>query len=162
MLFEKYCSDNDLFVKVISVIILLNKFNVNRMILNNYILQFYNKYKGIISLYDKKQLFKEYILFCNENQFVKYVNAVIKNAVIDYHRRESARKKYIYLNDQDDILSSNFDNLIIVKKDMDFIKLFYDGKQIIIDKKDGNILDVSQQAVTKRKNRIQKKYNIKF
>jgi len=35
--------DNDLFTKVISEIILLNKCNMNKMILNNYILQFYNK-----------------------------------------------------------------------------------------------------------------------
>lgn len=107
-------------------------------------------------------MFKEYILFCNENQFIKFVNVVIKNVVIDYHRRENTRKKYIYLNDQDDELNSNFDNLIIVKKDMVFIKLFYDGKQGLIDKEVGNILDVSQQTVTKRKNRIQKKCNIKF
>lgn len=40
---KKIDIDNDLFTKVISEIILLNKCNMNKMILNNYILQFYNK-----------------------------------------------------------------------------------------------------------------------
>jgi len=128
---------------------------------------FYFVYEDIINkIFNMNELYYEYNLYCNENQFKKYINKLCENSVNDYYRDKSKEKEYrTNYNSNSDNSSCYFDilnNLNINSKDIEFIKLFFYKNRRLKDLEVSKRLGVSKQAVSKRKKRIENKYKIKI
>lgn len=99
----------------------------------------------------------------NEKQFTKYIEKTIINVYYDYLRKRMRKKKTIEKTEK--IKKSkkqkiNLEYLIskgISNKDIEFLKLYYKDAKILTDKEVAKILNVSQQAVNKRRLRIYRK-----
>ena len=133
---------------------------------NEYLYNFYNEYKDIISdNFDYNNLYYEFKLFCNENQLKKYIDISIENLIKDLFRKSKKELVYgenIESNCDDYKISKEIDlsKINMSEKDYNFIKLFYRNNRRLTETEVGNVLGVTQQAVNKRRNRIQRKYNI--
>lgn len=142
------------------------KSNDSKIEINKYIDNFYNEYKELIlNNYDYYNLYYEYKLFCNENQFKKYVDTVINNLIIDLYRKSNRRREQdknmeSYYSDINVCKEIELRNIKMSEKDYNFIKLFHNDCKRMTETEVGRVLGISQQAVNKRKNRILKKYNI--
>jgi len=128
---------------------------------------FYFAYEDNIDIiFNMNELYYEYNLYCNENQFKKYINKLCENSVNDYYRDKSKEKEYrTNYNSNSDNSSCYFDilnNLNINSKDIEFIKLFFYKNRRLKDLEVSKRLGVSKQAVSKRKKRIENKYKIKI
>lgn len=104
-------------------------------------------------------MINEFYLFCNKNQFKKYISVVCKNKTIDFYRKNRIKnEKYKislntldenneeYINkitgDSSDIISFiNFDS--IEKKDIDFLNIFFENNKRLTEKKVGIKLGLS-------------------
>lgn len=99
----------------------------------------------------------------NGKQFTKYIEKTIINVYYDYLRKRMRKKKTIEKTEK--IKKSkkqkiNLEYLIskgISNKDIEFLKLYYKDAKILKDKEVAKILNVSQQAVNKRRLRIYRK-----
>lgn len=99
----------------------------------------------------------------NGKQFTKYIEKTIINVYYDYLRKRMRKKKTIEKTEK--IKKSkkqkiNLEYLIskgISNKDIEFLKLYYKDAKILTDKEVAKILNVSQQAVNKRRLRIYRK-----
>ena len=92
----------------------------------------------------------------NEKQFTKYIEKTIINVYYDYLRKKTRKKKTKKPKKQ----KINLEYLIskgISNKDIEFLKLYYKDAKILTDKEVAKILNVSQQAVNKRRLRIYRK-----
>lgn len=150
----------DVFISEINKIKLNHKSSINSV--NN----FYLHNRNIINdIYDFNNLYYEYKLYCNENQLRKYINKICENTRIDYYRKIEKEKEIIFSHNFSIFECGNTNNLHsinIKSKDMEFIELFYHKNRRLKDIEVSKMLGVSKQAVSKRKKRIENKYNIKI
>ena len=127
----------------------------------SYIDNFKEKYKNEIN-YNFEE---EYNLFCNENQFRKYINLLCKNKVIDFIRKEK-QENIISLNS---LVNENTELLELIKekeikdikiqyssKDLEFLNNFIEDNRILTQKEVAKKLGISQQAVSKKLKKIKK------
>lgn len=112
----------------------------------------------------REELIYEYWMFCNEIQFVGYLNRVFNGKVSDYFRK---RQREIYSD-----IEIFFDSLnaeppfylharMLSDEDASFLKRFIRNGKILSEAEVGKQLGISQQAVNKRKKRIAVKYKFK-
>lgn len=110
----------------------------------------------------------KYNLYCNQNEFIKYIRISLKNFLIDLKRKEQINTKIIY---QDLTLIDNYINdnkfkieytLNLTNSQKEFVFLFIgnDGN-ILTDSQVAKKLGITQQAVNKRKQKIKKLINKK-
>lgn len=141
---------------------------------NNYYKAFVNKYK--IELLEISNEIKnlEYKLFCNENQFIKYLNTSLNNKIIDYYRNYKSNllnnaislNSYIYedvelietIEDKAYQKTDFFDMYNFSEKELEFLKCFLENGKVLSEEKVAKKLGISQQAVNKKKKKIIKKY----
>ena len=125
----------------------------------SYIDNFKEKYKNETN-YNFEE---EYNLFCNENQFRKYIDLLCKNKVIDFIRKEK-QENIISLNK---LVDENTELLELIKekeikdikilyssKDLEFLNNFIEENRILTQKEVAKKLCVSQQAVSKKLKKI--------
>ena len=121
------------------------------------------------------KLINEFYLFCNQNQFKKYINKVLNNKLIDFIRKHKIDKelKIISLNkvndyDGEELLDkiadttslknySEIDYSLLTNEEIEFLNLFYKDNKNLTELEVANILDISQQAVSKRLIKIKNK-----
>lgn len=106
----------------------------------------------------------EYWMFCNEIQFIGYLNRVFGGKVSDYfrkRRREINSDVRLYF----DAFSSETrlypHARILSDEDVGFLKRFIRNGRVLSETEVGKQLGITQQAVNKRKKRIAVKYKIK-
>ena len=145
----------------------------SRIIENKYFESFKNKYR-INNHNNKIKIINEFYLFCNENQFKKYINKICERTRIDFYRTYKINEeiKIISLNsmndDNDDLLNnlidpstlpkSNFINSeLLTIDDIAFLNLFLKNNKKITQSEVAEVLGTSQQAVSKRLNKIKNK-----
>ena len=134
---------------------------------------YYNNFIDTNKTDNKNKTLYEFNLFCNENQFICYINKRFKSIYINYCKNKQKEIKSISLNNYDlleneyiDILidSSNINKQSIIdvidlsKDDEEFLYNFIENGQVLSEKEVGKKLGISQQAVHKRKKIIQEKY----
>lgn len=147
----------------------------NQIIKNKYFVLFENKYKlDHKKNNDKFSLINEFYLFCNENQFRNYINKICERTRIDFYRTYKIKDeiKIISLNlmndDNDELLNNlidpstlpkcdfiNYD--FLTKDDINFLNLFFKDNKKFTQSEIAKILGISQQAVSKRLNKIKNK-----
>lgn len=153
--------------------------NVNEVLGLEYANCFINKYGNeLLSLacfYDDYKLIflEEYLLFINENQFIKYFRKTVQNLLINFKLKQSKENKIITKNLNEQIsedlemIDTVIDNSTLSKidpfdcfskDDKEFIYLFIDNGMLLSEQEVAKKLGVSQQAVNKRKQKIKKKY----
>ena len=107
----------------------------------------------------------------NGKQFTKYIEKTIINVYYDYLRKRKKirdcsnvlKKKIVNITEKNKKPKKqkiNLEYLIskgISNKDIEFLKLYYKDTKILTDKEVAKILNVSQQAVNKRRLRIYRK-----
>ncbi len=99
----------------------------------------------------------------NGKQFTKYIEKTIINVYYDYLRNRMRKNKIVNITEKNKKPKKqkiNLEYLIskgISNKDIEFLKLYYKDTKILTDKEVAKILNVSQQAVNKRKLRIYRK-----
>ena len=145
----------------------------SRIIENKYFESFKNKYR-INNHNNKIKIINEFYLFCNENQFKKYINKICERTRIDFYRTYKINEeiKIISLNsmndDNDDLLNnlidpstlpkSNFINSeLLTIDDIAFLNLFLKNNKKITQSEVAEVLGTSQQAVSKRLKKIKNK-----
>jgi len=128
---------------------------------------FYFAYEDNIDIiFNMNELYYEYNLYCNENQFKKYINKLCENSVNDYYR-EKNRNFQIY-NLYNDLISMHNDlnKPKINRKDLEFINMFYNEDKRINEVEVSKKLGVSKQAINKRKKELKiniiSKFNILY
>lgn len=136
----------------------LKEFKINYKNINyNFLPNFYKKYR----VEDKY----EYILFCNENQLIKYIKRICYTTKIDYIRKQVEIKSLNEVTKDDNEIIDNvidkstsvdlyqFENNLTKdeKKIAELIRKGYTEREI------GNVLGVSQQVVNRRKQKMIKK-----
>lgn len=136
----------------------LKEFKINYKNINyNFLPNFYKKYR----VEDKY----EYILFCNENQLIKYIKRICYTTKIDCIRKKVEIKSLNEVtNDDNEIIDNVIDKSTSVdiyqfennltkdeKKIAELIRKGYTEREI------GNVLGVSQQVVNRRKQKMIKK-----
>lgn len=129
-----------------------------------YIDNFKEKYKNVTN-YNMEE---EYNLFCNENQFRKYIDILCKNKVIDFIRKEK-HENVISLNnlvdEKNELLDMIKDEKIKEKeitfssKNLEFLNHFIENDRILTQKEVAKKLGISQQAVSKKIKKIKKFFN---
>ncbi len=103
-------------------------------------------------------------MFCNEIQFIGYLNRVFGGKVSDYfrkRRREINSDVRLYF----DAFSSETrlypHARMLSDEDVGFLKRFIRNGRVLSETEVGKQLGITQQAVNKRKKRIAVKYKIK-
>ena len=98
-------------------------------------------------------------LFYNENQFIKYIKVSLRNIYLDY-----LRKTKIELLENNDLIEDKENNSLknmsfdqLSDEERAFINLFIEDKKIISERKVGEKLGISQQAVHKKVVKIRQK-----
>ena len=123
-----------------SIYKVINKFKIKT--LNNdltYLNNFIDKYQIKNNL--QIDLLYEYNLFCNENQFRKYID-----------------KTCLFIKDNQKLFANiNVLEDILKKEEIDFISSFIEGGRILTQKEVASKLGISQQLVSYRFNKIKKK-----
>ena len=153
--------------------------NINK---SNYYKSFIKRYGIRINSLDNKiiiDLINEFYLFCNENQFRKYINVLCERKRVDFCRKYkvSENSKNISLNvvaDDDEeflyklidktseIKNYEIDYSLLSNKDIKFLKLFFEGNRKLTEKEVAKKLGVTQQAVSSMLKRIRERYKNKF
>ena len=115
----------------------------------------------------------EFNLFCNENQFIKYLIISFNNNVKsfnDQYRKEQPSKPIslnLMINDEIEYIDlikdetknfKIFDENLLSKKDKTFLSLFFENNTILKGVEVASKLGITQQAVSIRLKRIRKKY----
>lgn len=111
-------------------------------------------------------------LFCNENQFLKYISKTFNNIYIDFLRKHKNEINNLIIKvDQTDFVDTKTMNLhsnVMLESnfnfdedDLYFLKQFIENDRILTEKEVGERLGISQQAVNKRKKAIKEKYKNK-
>lgn len=161
----------------------LNLYKINEMYNDKYFKKFIDMCKNNIKEYDYTNaddvdlIMEEFNLFCNENQFIKYLNISLKR---QYWKFNSALKKDItnkpislnlLINDEIEFIDlikdetkkkKIFDKNLLSKKDIDFLTLFIEGDKILKGIDVARKLGITQQAVSIRLKRIKEKYLKKY
>ena len=125
----------------------------------------------------KNRLLYEFCLFCNENQFIKYLNKTFKTRIALFYRKnkEEFDANVISLNSpidenkelldeipdiqEDD--KSPFDKYDFTRDEIEFLNDFIEEGTVLTEAEVAKKLGKSQQAVNKKKNRLVKKYKKK-
>lgn len=156
--------------------------NINTVFQNRYISGFVHKYGIglILSAFESDEnsiafLF-EFELFCNENQFIKYVNTAFFRKVKQFYRKLKREKIFKFsslnktINDdielleliedvtEDDEKNIFYDETVLTEEDRKFLHLFHTENRINTEKDVASILGVSQQAVSAKLKRLRKRY----
>lgn len=161
--------------RIISKKISIDEINelYNRIITNKYFESFKNKYK-IDSYKSKIKIINEFYLFCNENQFKNYINKICERTRIDFYRTYKIKDeiKIISLNlmndDNDELLNHIIDPSTLPKRDLmnyeiltsediNFLNVIYKDNIKLTQCEIAKMLGISQQAVSKRLNKIKNK-----
>ena len=145
---------------------------------NKYFKEFVNKYKQELQEIDFNNLnnivllMDEFNLFCNENQFIKYLIISFNNNVKsfnDQYRKEQPSKPIslnLMINDEIEYIDlikdetknfKIFDENLLSKKDKTFLSLFFENNKILKGVEVASKLGITQQAVSIRLKRIRKK-----
>lgn len=124
---------------------------------------------------DIVKLINEFNLFCNQNQFKKYIHKVLNNKLIDFIRKYKIDKevKIISLNrindyDGEELLEKiadktslrnypEIDYSLLTNEEIKFLNFFYKDNKKLTELEVANILGISQQAVSKRLIKIKNK-----
>lgn len=145
----------------------------SRIIENKYFESFKNKYK-IDSYKSKIKIINEFYLFYNENQFKNYINKICERTRIDFYRTYKIKDeiKIISLNlmndDNDELLNHIIDPSTLPKRDLmnyelltsediSFLNILYKDNIKLTQCEIAKMLGISQQAVSKRLNKIKNK-----
>ncbi len=176
----------DIFTKENLELLKKNNFkNVNKVLKNNYMSSFIEKYEKdlLLSAFnseDKLSLFlDEFTLFCNGNQFINYLNVSFDRLVNLFYRKRNKLKKIrfisldIQVNECVDLIdlipyqepedvTMFYDESLLSKKDLEFLNLFYADNKILKIKEVAKILNVTPQAVSIRLKRLKNKYKKAF
>lgn len=138
---------------------------VNTKYANNFCLKYYgskltDEEKRLICL----NQYHEYCLFCNENQFISYCTKIIRSKTINF---QSSKKNYISLNMKNDSRTELIDTIsddkninlnfyeqfdYLTKDEYELLKYIYIEK--LTEKQIASIYNISQQAISKRKNKL--------
>ena len=127
---------------------------------------YYKNFRNTIK--DKSESHLEYVLFCNQNQFLKYLKVTFQNTINSYFRKQQENIIFDTIDDIDQIedyngfMQQNFKNTIeetsLSLKDKEFLSLFIEDDRILTEREVALKLKITQQAVNKRKNKILKKF----
>lgn len=150
---------------LMSIFKVVNNFKIKTLNTDlSYIDNFKEKYKNVTN-YNMEE---EYNLFCNENQFRKYIEVLCKNEVIDFIRKEK-HENVISLNnlvdEKNELLDMIKDEKIKEKeitfssKNLEFLNHFIENDRILTQKEVAKKLGISQQAVSKKIKKIKKFFN---
>lgn len=119
-------------------------------------------------------LINEFYLFCNENQFKKFINVICERKTIDFYRKYkiSEENRIISLNelinDEEELLCKiidpttkindfKLDGNSLTSEELEFLELFYCDNRKLTEKEVAIKLGISQQAVSKRLIKIKNK-----
>lgn len=126
---------------------------------------YYKSFRNTIK--DKSESHLEYVLFCNQNQFLKYLKVTFQNTINSYFRKQQENYIFDVIDDLDQIedycefKQTSFKKLIeetsLSLKDKEFLSLFIENDKILTEQEVALKLKITQQAVNKRKNKILKK-----
>lgn len=147
---------------LMSIFKVVNNFKIKTLNTDlSYIDNFKEKYKHETNY----NLEEEYNLFCNENQFRRYIEVLCKNKVIDFIRKEK-HENVISLNN---LVDENNELLDMIKdeeikekeityssKDLEFLNHFIEDDRILTQKEVGEKLGISQQVVSYKIKKIKK------
>lgn len=147
---------------LMSIFKVVNNFKIKTLNTDlSYIDNFKEKYKNLTN-YNMEE---EYNLFCNENQFRKYIDILCKNKVIDFIRKEK-HENVISLNnlvdENNELLDMIKDEKIKEKeitfssKNLEFLNHFIENDRILTQKEVAKKLGISQQTVSKKLKKIKK------
>lgn len=150
---------------LMSIFKVVNNFKIKTLNTDlSYIDNFKEKYKNVTN-YNMEE---EYNLFCNENQFRKYIDILCKNKVIDFIRKEK-HENVISLNnlvdEKNELLDMIKDEKIKEKeitfssKNLEFLSNFIENDRILTQKEVAKKLGISQQAVSKKIKKIKNFFN---
>ena len=150
---------------LMSIFKVVNNFKIKTLNTDlSYIDNFKEKYKNVTN-YNMEE---EYNLFCNENQFRKYIEVLCKNKVIDFIRKEK-HENVISLNnlvdEKNELLDIIKDEKIKEKeitfssKNLEFLNHFIENDRILTQKEVAKKLGISQQAVSKKIKKIKNFFN---
>jgi RNA polymerase sigma factor (sigma-70 family) len=174
----KFKLDKELISKNLKLIEIKSIYDT--VISHKYYDSFKLKYQYNISGYtsnkdDLVKVINEFYLFCCENKFKKYMKLALNRKVIDFIRKYKINfeTKIISLNsvtenDEEELLYKIIDKSSLINyqkndysllstKDIEFLDLFYVDNKKLTEKEVAKILGVSQQAVSKRLNKIKNK-----
>lgn len=170
-------------LNTLTLLIEHNYNNVNEVLNNKYVLGFIDKYgadlfnKAFKNLNDYNNFIIEFKLFCNENQFIKYLDKSLTNQVRYFVRENIINdNKIISLNT---IMSSDIEYIDLIpdieeenkkvsdinlldETDRSFLNNFIKEDEILTGKEVAEILGVTQQAVSRRLKRLYKRYLKKY
>lgn len=153
--------------------------DITKIYNNKYFKAFVNKYKQELQEIDFKNLnnivllMDEFNLFCNENQFIKYLIISFNNNVKSFnnqYRKEQPSKPIslnLMINDEIEYIDlikdetknfKIFDENLLSKKDKKFLSLFFENNKILKGVEVASKLGITQQAVSIRLKRIREKY----
>lgn len=115
------------------------------------------------------KLIDEFNLFCNENQFKKYLNKTFNNEILKNIKILNSNINIVSLNNVNKeeieiintILETNktisYDLFKLTKKEKDFLQLFIENNNVLTIQEVSKKLNITKQAVSKRKKIILKK-----
>lgn len=117
------------------------------------------------------ELILELSYFCNENQFINYINKSINSAFVNFVRnkkseyninikRERRKKNKIEEVNYLELLDQLFLKYNLLDEEKKFLKMFIENNKLISEKTVGRKLGISQQAVNKRKKKITNKLKL--
>ena len=155
--------------------------NINDIFNNKYLLGFINKYgkelfkEACINKNKIEEFIYEFNMFSNENQFFNYLNRALYRETAYFYRKNHIKEnaENISLNTIvasgvemiDTIPDDKIDNRglidmnnLLSDDDIMFLSNFYEGKRIISGKDVAKKLGVTQQAVSSRLKRLEKRY----
>ena len=149
---------------LMSIFKVVNNFKIKTLNTDlSYIDNFKEKYKHETNY----NLEEEYNLFCNENQFRRYIEVLCKNKVIDFIRKEK-HENVISLNN---LVDENNELLDMIKdeeikekeityssKDLEFLNHFIEDDRILTQKEVGEKLGISQQVVSYKIKKIKNNF----
>lgn len=163
-----------------------NSTNLNEILNDKYVSGFVNKYgtELLISAFksdDKRiEFLTEFELFCNENQFIKYLTTSFDRKVKLYYRQQNKKENFEYISlnlnitneielldliseeTVDDEIKNFYDESLLSNNDQEFLNLFKVGDRIITEKEVAKKLNITQQAVSSRLKRLKKRYIKEF
>ncbi|MBQ3001320.1 MAG: sigma-70 family RNA polymerase sigma factor [Bacilli bacterium] len=174
---RRYKIDTSLFIK--DNLLELQKYefkNINKVLNLDYISSFIDKYgkelliKSFNSNYYRKKFIDEYILFCNENQFVSKVNKTFKFTTNKFCKAIELDRKYCVRKDHEEMINQIADESTKEKNnplnkykmtidEIVFLEKFIDNNSLLSESEVAKKLGISQQAVSKRRQKIRKKYH---
>lgn len=174
-----YKAINSFNVEIFQLLVESEFSNLNNVLNNQYISCFIDKYgdelfrKALTNERDFKLFIFEFQLFCNENQFLKYVDSAFSKTRA-YYKRKHKTGDYLqvislntYTTDGIELLDKISDLSIIKndiidysklsEKEVEFLKYFIEGNRKLTEKEVAIKRGVTQQAVHSMFKRIAKK-----